>query len=318
MANNTSSNQQEHNASKIDQVELDKLFNFVWLSMYRANGARKDKITEENYRNLQARIIKKAVKKLGEYEEANLLAQLKLVDILYKEIVENDLPSIAKAQGISQEQVKELLYQKIFGRGKKVEETQQGTEKSMEELLTLHNEVETKEDVINFDNLYDSTLVASSKDGEKDIQYKGISCPQTIEYHDESRRVTITALGNIEYQNAFSLRKDIGKYSVMIYTKKGKEPTVDICTVFGRLDFSQAENNEEYRRIVFKELVSQENINRQGNAGYIGEIVAKDGTKQEEHEVIYDAEDYTAVKEYTKQNERKLQEILDEVRGESK
>lgn len=314
MANNTSSNQQEHNASKIDQVELDKLFNFAWLSMYRANGIRKDKITEENYRNLQARIIKKAVKKLGEREEANLLAQLKLVDTLYKEIIENDLPSIAKAQGISQGQVKELLYQKIFGRGKKVEETQQ----SKEELLTPHNKVEGKKDIINFDNLYDSTLVASSKDGEKDIQYKSISYPQTIEYHDENGRVTITALGNIEYKNAFSLRKDIGKYSVMIYTKKGEEPTVDICTVFGRLDFSQAENNEEYRRIVFKELVSQENINRQGNAGYIGEVVAKDGTKQKEHEVIYDAEDYTAVKEYTKQNERKLQEILNEVRGESK
>lgn len=314
MANSTLNTKREDNTSKIDQVELDKLFNFVWLSMYRANGARKDKITEENYRNLQARIIKKAVKKLGEYEEANLLAQLKLVDILYKEIVENDLPSIAKAQGISQEQVKELLYQKIFGREKKVEKTEQ----SIEGLSTLHNEVEAKKDIINFDNLYDSTLVASSKDGEKDIQYKGVSCPQTIEYHDENRRITITALGNIEYQNAFSLRKDIGKYSVMIYTKKGKEPTVDICTVFGRLDFSQAKNNEEYRRIVFKELVSQENINRQGNAGYIGEVVAKDGTKQEEHEVIYDAEDYTAVKEYTKQKERKLQEILDEVRGESK
>lgn len=314
MANSTLNTKREDNTSKIDQVELDKLFNFVWLSMYRANGARKDKITEENYRNLQARIIKKAVKKLGEYEEANLLAQLKLVDILYKEIVENDLPSIAKAQGISQEQVKELLYQKIFGREKKVEKTEQ----SIEGLSTLHNEVEAKKDIINFDNLYDSTLVASSKDGEKDIQYKGVSCPQTIEYHDENRRITITALGNIEYQNAFSLRKDIGKYSVMIYTKKGKEPTVDICTVFGRLDFSRAENNEEYRRIVFKELVSQENINRQGNAGYIGEVVAKDGTKQEEHEVIYDAEDYTAVKEYTKQKERKLQEILDEVRGESK
>lgn len=212
MANSTLNTKREDNTSKIDQVELDKLFNFVWLSMYRANGARKDKITEENYRNLQARIIKKAVKELGEYEEANLLAQLKLVDILYKEIIENDLPSIAKAQGISQEQVKEPLYQKIFGGGKKVEE---------------------KKDIINFDNLYDSTLVASSKDGEKDIQYKGISCPQTIEYHDENRRITITALGNIEYQNAFSLRKDIGKYSVMIYTKKGKEPTVDICTVFG-------------------------------------------------------------------------------------
>lgn len=318
MANNTSNNQQEDNTSKIDQVELDKLFNFVWLSMYRANGARKDKITEENYKNLQARIIKNAMKKLSEYDEANLLAQLKLVDILYKEIVENDLPSIAKAQGISQEQVKELLYQKIFGRGKKVEETEQSTEESMEELPTLHNEVETKEDVINFDNLYDSTLVASSKGGEKDIQYKGISYPQTIAYQDEDRRVTITALGDIEYQNVFGLRKDIGKYSVMIYTKKGEEPTVDIYTVFGRLDFSQAENNEEYRRVVFKELVSQENISRQGNAGYIGEVAAKDGTKQEEHEVIYDAEDYTAVKEYTKQNERKLQEILDEVRGETK
>lgn len=318
MANNTSNNQQEDNTSKIDQVELDKLFNFVWLSMYRANGARKDRITEENYRNLQARIIKNAMKKLSEYDEANLLAQLKLVDILYKEIVENDLPSIAKAQGISQEQVKELLYQKIFGREKKVEKAEQSTEESMEELLALHNEVETKEDVISFDNLYDSTLVASSKSGEKDIQYKGISYPQTIAYQDKNRRVTITALGDIEYQNAFGLRKDIGKYSVMIYTKKGEEPTVDIYTVFGRLDFSQAENNEEYRRVVFKELVSQENISRQGNAGYIGEVAAKDRTKQEEHEVIYDAEDYTAVKEYTKQNERKLQEILDEVRGETK
>ena len=168
MANSTLNTKREDNTSKIDQVELDKLFNFVWLSMYRANGARKDKITEENYRNLQARIIKKAVKELGEYEEANLLAQLKLVDILYKEIVENDLPSIAKAQGISQEQVKELLYQKIFGREKKVEKTEQ----SIEGLSTLHNEVEAKKDIINFDNLYDSTLVASSKDGEKIFNIK--------------------------------------------------------------------------------------------------------------------------------------------------
>lgn len=46
--------------------------------------------------------------------------------------------------------------------------------------------------------LYDSTLVASSKDGEKDIQYKDVSCLQTIEYHDENGRATITALGKME------------------------------------------------------------------------------------------------------------------------
>lgn len=261
---------------------------------------------------MQAEIIKRTMKKLGGYEDANLLAQLKLVDVLYKEIVENDLPSIAKAQGIRPEQAKKLLYQKIFGRGKKSEKA----ETDIEKVLTTQNEGKTEGAQMNFDNLYDSTLVANSKSGEKDIQYKGISSPQTIVYHDEDRNVTVTAIGSIEYQNVFGVKKDVYKYSVMIYTKNGEEPTVDINTVFGSLDFEQAESNKKYRKIVFDELLGQENINRPNNSGYVGEVAAKEKTEQEEYEVIYDAEDYTAVKEYTEQRERKLQEILDEVRGE--
>ena len=165
---------------KLDKTVLHKLFNIAWLSMYRANGIRKDSLSEENYRNLQATVIKRAMEE--KYDEANLLAQLKLVDILYKEIIENDFPTIAKRQGMSQKQAKELLYEKIFrGEQQKGEEIQK--EEATGEVLENEKALSPDNSEVDFEHLYDSTLIANMENGEKDIQYKANPSPRTQKHY---------------------------------------------------------------------------------------------------------------------------------------
>lgn len=272
----------------LDRAELDIIFDFTWRSMYRTGGVRKGENTENNYRNIQAELIRKATNKLGGDNNANLIAQLKLVDILYKEIIVADLPRIAEAKGIHQREAKEMLYQKIFGR-----EQQENTLSSNQENKQSKKEVE-----------------------EKNISYEGNHIPQMIEYKDEGKTVVVTLLGKMQYYNTSGVTKEIYKYSIMLFTKREGQPVVDINTVFGKFDFSRAEKDEEYREIVFQKLLNSRNINKTGDNGYIGEFVEREESEPKEYEIKYDGEDYVAVIEYKEKEEKMLEKIMEQFGGE--
>lgn len=130
--------------------------------------------------------------------------------------------------------------------------------------------------------LFDESLIAT-KDNQGfarravvEVEKEG---QETAILDSMGRCITITPIGAIGYDNAFKTRKDLTKYLIQKETSRGQ---IEEHIVYSEIDFLQLSCNEEYRKVVADELLSDRNIKLSKANGYIGKIEQAKGELYEE------------------------------------
>lgn len=260
----------------LKKENLDKIFDMAWLIFYQCP---KDYTLERHQKNLEG-LQKMIIKQAGKNEEEKILS-LKLVDNIYKEIIEKGLKAKVEKRGLNTKKVKEEIRQRVF------------SEKSQDEMQ------------IDFDSLYNPQSLETLENGEKNINFKENLIHNTANYQLGDKSVSIMPIGELRYFNAFRLKTYINKYAVTIREKEKQETFSK--NLYTCINISQMDNDEEYRQAVIEKLLDLKNIERKGNENYIGELLHKEDSI-EEYEIVYFPEEYTAVRTYNEQIKRKSNE----------
>lgn len=256
--------------------KLEKIFDMAWLIFYQSP---RDYALERHQKNLEG-LQKMIIQQPNKDEEEKILS-LKLLDNIYKEIIEKDLKTKVEKRGLNAKKVKEELRQKLF------------SEKSKDQAE------------VDFDSLYKPQLLETLENGEKNIKFKENSIHKSINYQFGDKTVSIMPVGELQYFNVFRIQTYINKYAVTI--KQKEKQVIFNKDIYTCININQMDGDEGYRQAVIEKLLNLKNIEREGNENYIGEILHKEDSI-EEYEIEYFPEEYSAVKEYHEQIKRKLNE----------
>lgn len=311
--------------------KLERVFDLAWITLYQAPSNDNIEKLQGKYRGLQSMIMKDATKMKGEDATEYQIKSLKLLDIMYEELVDNGFKKMAEEQGLSKAETKILLREKIFGVKDKeapkqkvlqgtIKEQQEnkGKEQKIEDGVTqeVNQNNQTGQNVIDFEKMYSPSVIANLENGDKYVVFQQDKIPAKVEQQLGDKRIVLTYIGKLKYCNAFGLRTYVDKYSLLIFSFKNGEPQTLQKDVYGDIDYGMIREKKEYRKAVFEQLLALENVDRKGNEGYIGGIYS---TKTEnKYKVYYSAEQYSAIRVYKEQTQRKLQETLEEFKGEEK
>lgn len=129
---------------------------------------------------------------------------------------------------------------------------------------------------------------------------------ETVLLDSRKRKITIMPIGAVGYDNAFGKRSDCTKYLI---SKQITGEDVEEYVVYSDINFQLLSSNEEYRKAVTEELLSDRNIKLSNANGYIGKIEpAQEEISTEKlttegysyqisgnYELCYDAEELSAV-----------------------
>lgn len=140
--------------------------------------------------------------------------------------------------------------------------------------------------------------------GKKEIKYGRYSLDkrQKHKFNYQGRDVQLTRVGRMYYKTSLMLCADIDEY--LVRTKDGQ---VDVFT-YG-LDLCKIEKDEQYRKLFFEQLISDDNMHLKNGNGYIGSIV-NTGDEQNKYKIEYSEEEYTAVTELKNRLEQMRQKRI--------
>ncbi len=304
------------NEMKNNKNELNRLFELAWLNFYQApEGYYTLERYQHIYESLQMLILRENKKKEKD-GTANIML-LKLLKKMYDEIVLRQLKSKAQEKGLTSLEVKEQLYEKIFG--EKLRTEGENAIKKTEKIPEIYQEDILKEKERknpDFEALYDPQLIKSKKNGDKDVEFYADSAGKEVDERDGDTLITIKPMGVLRYTNAFGLRSYINKYSVVLSRKKDEKYGFSTKIIYSIIDINKFTRDKEYKKAVVEKLLSPENMEKQENQGYIGEIARNQNGPG--YELFYSSEEYSAIRAYNEQKERKIQEILEENKQEER
>lgn len=306
----------EEKYEKNNKYELKRLFELAWMNFYQAP---EEHYTLERYQyiyeSLQMLILRESEKKAKDSPENIML--LKLLQKMYDEIVLKQLKSKAQEKGLTSLEAKEQLYEKIFGEKLRAED--ENAIKKPEKIPEIYQENILKEKErknSDFEELYNPQLIKSTKNGDKDVEFYANPEGKEVDERDGDTFITIKPIGVLRYTNAFGLQSHINKYSVVLSRKKDGKYEVSTNNIYSSIDINKFTRDEEYKKAVVEKLLSPENMEKQKNEGYIGEIARKQN--EPDYELFYSSEEYSAIRAYNEQRERKIQEILEENKQEER
>lgn len=295
-----------------NKEKLDGLFELAWMIFYQTPDNYTIDRHQKNYEGLQALIMKKIDSEENKGKEIDVIILLKLLDTLYREIIEKGFKKNALEKGLNNNQAKELLYKKIFGEKEKEEIQQQSDERTIREALKTDSKK-----TVDFSNLFDPTIIETKENGDKNVEYVKTSKSITITCKNGEETINITPAGKLKYVNALGLNTYITKYAVIIYLTENGEMKFLNRTIYSDIDLEKLKQDENYQKTVVEQLLNFENIDRKENEGYVGEMTYQKEDKSK-YRIMYSSESYSAIRCYNEQKERKLQEILEEIKGEER
>lgn len=172
-----------------------------------------------------------------------------------------------------------------------------------------HLVVESGENV-DFDTLYQPSNIDVLKNGDKNISHESNVLSRTVEIKEGNTSVFMRPTGKIKYVNSFKVDTYVEQYSLTLLVNNQGELKTVVKTVYSNLDWDKLNQDTNYRKAALSKLLTIENVERPANKGYIGELCFNAETG--EYQLQYLPENYTAVKTYQEQSERKLKEIMEE------
>lgn len=301
----------EEKYTKNYKHELDQLFELAWLNFYQSP---EDYYTLERYQyiydSLQMLIIRENVEKNKDAQEKIML--LKLLKKMYEEIVLNQLKTKSQKQGLKSAEVKAQLYEKIFGEKLKNKEQENDLSNRKNADIDENNRpqsIQVKRN-LDFDELYNPQLIKTNQKGDKEVEFYPKLASKEFDERLGDTNITIRPIGILKYVNVFGLQSYVNKYSIAISRKENERYSVYTKNAYSSIDINKMTRDKEYKKAIVEQLFSNENMEKQKNAEYLGEIVKK--SDETGYEIFYSSEEYTAIRAYNKQKERKIQEILKE------
>lgn len=203
--------------------------------------------------------------------------------------------------------------------------------KTPKEVLELFEEdlLSDKKRKYDMSFLLNKALIADTANGQKDVNFReGEKRRYTFE-DTKGRTVIIQPIGTLLYKTAFGIDSYLNQYRVMKQTlgNTGLNENYRVDEVFSNISIPTMMEDEEYKKAVLDELLSENNIDLSRTGKYIGSIVKNDvntsnmkigeedisnefyGYKiNDKYAIQYQNEDASAVLAYTEQQEKEKDE----------
>lgn len=165
--------------------------------------------------------------------------------------------------------------------------------------LYLETKLDDKKRKYDMSELFNPDLIGYKKNGGTAIRTVAEISKEGEEIFlldSLGRKITIKPIGALGYENALKTRSNCTKYLI---TKQGTEKSADEYEVYSEINFQLLSSNEEYRRAVTNELLSDRNIKLSKANGYIGKIEQAQGELAKEkltsQDYIYQVSDNFAL-----------------------
>ena len=229
-------------------VDVERVLDFAVRAFYGSKPTN----MELTYNNIKTAIEND--KKKGNIGEEELIKRVRVLDKVYKMFSDERFRKDIIDYKITQEQFISKYGEQILGDNKRT---------------------------YNMSTLRDDGRIGTYKDGDKKIKYNEVDGKE-IEFLDmEGKKVIIQRVGELRFDETYVEGREVSKYKVVRQIDDNK---YYIDYVFSNIILPEMQVNEEYKRVVLEELLSQSNIKFSKAGGYVGSI-SKMTEKYRSHDI---------------------------------
>ena len=256
----------EKNLKKSTSSEIESLLKIITNGLFNMRNSLDESKLQRFFDNLRRGML--AQKAHATKNNENFDRVDKVIDSYEAMIKEKGIINEIKTSGMSQKEFLEAHREAILGDHKRK---------------------------YNMSDLYNETLI---KKANKWTDRKRVMLNPNdfgVEYHyldSTGKKITITDLGSLEYQEWNDIRYSLNLYRVQRKSESGLDYD---CKVLSNIIIPEM-SQDEYKNAVLNELLSENNISLSNCGGYIGEIIRKPkedtldivgGEKQDENSYEY-------------------------------